>query len=111
MKATDSRLGRSVAIKAVPAGFTDNPDHMARFEREAKTLAAAHDAGFIHRDLKPANIKISSGGMAKVLDFGLAQLELPAESPPLTDDTPTTGLPDTSTSPGTDTRRATSSSE
>lgn len=39
-KATDSRLGRSVAIKALPAGLADKPELNARFEREAKTLAA-----------------------------------------------------------------------
>ncbi len=39
-KATDSRLGRTVAIKALPEHLGDNPDLMARFEREARTLAA-----------------------------------------------------------------------
>ena len=39
-EATDSRLGRSVAIKALPAQVADDPEIMARFEREARTLAA-----------------------------------------------------------------------
>jgi serine/threonine-protein kinase len=34
---------------------------------------SAHEKGVIHRDLKSANVKITSGGKAKVLDFGLAK--------------------------------------
>ena len=39
-KATDSRLGRSVAIKVLPSQFADDSDYMVRFEREARALAA-----------------------------------------------------------------------
>jgi serine/threonine protein kinase len=39
-RAKDSRLGRDVAIKVLPASFADDPDRRARFEREAQAVAA-----------------------------------------------------------------------
>jgi len=44
-RATDTRLGRDVAIKVLPASFAANTQSMARFEREAQVLASLNHPG------------------------------------------------------------------
>src|SRR4249920_614014 len=39
-RAWDPKLGREVAIKVLPAAFTSDPGRLARFDREARMLAA-----------------------------------------------------------------------
>src|ERR1041385_1212202 len=39
-RATDTKLGRDVAVKILPETFASDADRMARFEREAKVLAS-----------------------------------------------------------------------
>jgi eukaryotic-like serine/threonine-protein kinase len=40
----------------------------------ARGLSQAHAQGILHRDIKPSNVIMTSQGVAKIVDFGLARL-------------------------------------
>jgi serine/threonine protein kinase len=64
-KAGDTRLGRDVALKILPRVFTSDPDRLARFEREARLLAALNHPHIatIH------GLEESDGVRALVMEF------------------------------------------
>src|SRR5215510_13526774 len=47
-RARDAKLGREIALKILPEAFAADADRVARFEREAKTLAALNHPNIAH---------------------------------------------------------------
>ena len=64
-RARDTKLDRDVALKVLPQAFTNDPDRLARFEREAKVLASLNhpNIGGIY------GIEDSEGTKALVLEL------------------------------------------
>jgi Tol biopolymer transport system component len=76
-RAEDSKLGRQVALKVLPAEFAEDEERLARFEREAKVLASLNHSNIAHL-------------------YGLETVEAVAESSP--QDPKTSGPQDPKTS-------------
>jgi Tol biopolymer transport system component len=64
-RARDAKLQRDVAIKVLPEIFADDPERLARFEREAKTLASLSHANVAH----VYGVEESSGVRALVMEL------------------------------------------
>src|SRR5688572_3488522 len=64
-RARDTTLDRDVALKVLPEAFARDPERLARFEREAKTLAALNHPHVAHIH----GVDDSDGVRALVLEF------------------------------------------
>jgi serine/threonine protein phosphatase PrpC len=69
----DERLRRRGAIPV--------PEALAIFTRIVDAVGYLHVRGIVHRDIKANNVKVTSTGVVKVLDFGIAKS---GDSPKLT---------------------------
>jgi serine/threonine protein kinase len=77
-RATDTTLGRDVAIKVLPLEVAQDPDRLARFEREAKVLASLNHSGIAHL-YGFESVSVEDGTKAHVLVMELAEGEDLAE--------------------------------
>ncbi len=77
--------GQSLAKLVESTGALSAPRALSIARQIAEALRAAHSAGIVHRDLKPENVmlvaKDERPDLVKVLDFGIAKIEVEAAAP------------------------------
>ena len=71
MEFMQGRLLRDILDTHTALGIAKIVDITAQI---ADGLAYAHDHGIVHRDIKPANIMLVRDDVAKIMDFGIAQM-------------------------------------
>ncbi len=84
----DSLVSGKTLADLIPPGGVGVAKTLQYSTQMADALRAAHAAGIVHRDLKPGNVMVTDSGLVKILDFGLAKINVAAE---LTEETQTIG--------------------
>lgn len=72
MEFVDGKDLASVVTQRGPLAITEAIDYTLQ---AARGLQFAHAEGVVHRDIKPSNLLLSSRGVVKILDMGLARLQ------------------------------------
>src|SRR6185503_13258598 len=74
-RAHDSRLDRDVAIKVLPGSVADDPERRARFEREAKAVAAlSHPNILAIHDIGESQIADQTTGKSRSILYAVTEL-------------------------------------
>ena len=92
-RARDTRLGREIAVKVLPADVASSPDRLARFEREARTVAGLNHPNIVtlfsvedHDGIRFLTMELVDGAtLSTLLAPGLPVSKLLELAIPLTD--------------------------